>query len=605
MAKTIIGIILLVSPFLLIHRFKDKRLGFAYLLSFLFVSHLSIAIITQAFHIFTYPVVITVHAIIFLIVLIKSNLVGSRPFLRNFSSVKKIDGVLILILIIVFICLFSVHYNYSGKYSVINPSQYKQAENMRYPYPYYSDEWYAVTFIKHSINTHSLPFKNPLTYHRLAFVNLEFAFHSFLSELVLLLNLNPLTDYSLLAIFFGLMICVLIYNFLRYSSVGKLPAAIACLSALYITNGANLPGIWMLLPLIPGILSMLLSFFFVASDDKKMIFFMVIITLLFYPPLFPFCAVGALSFFLTSKKLSLKEKVKNIFRYLASIMLAGLLLLLAYFLSGGSANNLFSYIARSKIFYPTFIKNSIPQFLIWYVVPIPVLILSILDIFSAGKKRLWMVSMLFLGIAYWIMYSSATFRFIIEYQRVVVFTSILMTITAGFGLNWLIGTLKKSSLFQRNSILSYIQAVALILFLFFSFGYTKRDNWQKLTLLDLKTGRSVQPAAPANRYLHPDDLRIFRDIKNQVFLSFPWKGTVIGIATDNCPITTKSGTVSINEDLFYEFMNSDNNKKYEIAKSYYISYVYVPRFDCPDFEFIAESEEGICLYKFIPKINHI
>ena len=40
----IIGLILLLSPFLLMTRFKDKKLGFAYILSFLLAFHLFLAI---------------------------------------------------------------------------------------------------------------------------------------------------------------------------------------------------------------------------------------------------------------------------------------------------------------------------------------------------------------------------------------------------------------------------------------------------------------------------------------------------------------------------------------------------------------------------------
>lgn len=596
MIQTIIGFILLISPFLLICKFNDKKIGFAYILSFLITAHLIIAVVTQALQIFTYTSIVVINSIIFIAVAIKTD--PKRIFsFKPEQVIKKIDWVLLLVLVIISIHLFSIHYDYSGKITVATSPVYKEVEHMRYTYPYFVDEWYAIAFIESSIDSHSLPFKNPLTGYDCLFINLEFPFHSFLSELILLLNLDPLTDYSILTIFSGLLICVLVYIFLRYEGVNKLPAAIASSSILYITNGANLPGIWNLTPLIMGIISILLSFFFISSGNKKMMFLMAIITSLFYPPLFPFYILAIISSFLTVKELSRKEKARNISYYLMLVAFAGIILSIPYFLVEDSLNNFFHYILFTKIFYPTFIRNAIPQFLIWNIIPTPILVLSALGVFSVIKKKTWLVSILLLGMTYWVLYSFVTFRFIIEYQRVVVFTAILITIAAGFGLSHLIKALKRLDFFQKNNILGYILVGVLILFLVFSPQYTKRDNWQELKLFNFEINKTFLPAAPANNYLHLDDLRLFKNIKNQTFLSLPWKGTVIGIATDNYPITTKAGTITINRKLFSEFMNSDCNKKYEIAKYHSINYIYSPRFNCRNFEFIDRSREGLYLYK--------
>ena len=595
MIQTVLGLVLLASPFLLINKFEEKKLGFCHILSFVIVLQLFIAVITQAFQIFTYPIILAINTIIFFAVIAKTDfrkiLQGLRPNLR------KVDWVLILVLIIGFIHLFSVHYNYSGEITTAT-TPYQEVENMQYPYPYFSDEWYAVASIQDSINSHSLPLRNPLMSYDSPFLNLELPFHSFLSEVFLLLRINPLIYYTILTIFINLLILVLIYLFLMQSSVGRFPAAIASLSALYITNGANLPGIWDLLPLNLGIISMLLGFIFITANAKKMMLFMALITLLFYPPLFVFYTLGVFSFVGASKILSYREKILTILYYFLFVILSGIMVSVFYFLAKGQLSNFFHYIFFSKIFYPALTKNAIPQYLIWNIIPIPILILSALGIFSVIKKKIWLVSILFLGIIYWILYSFVTFRFIIEYERVVVFTAILIIILAGFGLSCLIKALKRTNFFQKNNIMNYIQVGALILFLVFSFNYTKRDNWKELKLV-FKTGKIILPAAPANNYLHPDDLRLFKTIKNQRFLSLPWKGTVIGVATDNYPMCTKPGTISINQELFFDFINSDCNRKYEIANSYHINYIYSPRFNCPNFKFIDKSSEELYLYKFI------
>ena len=99
--------------------------------------------------------------------------------------------------------------------------------------------------------------------------------------------------------------------------------------------------------------------------------------------------------------------------------------------------------------------------------------------------------------------------------------------------------------------------------------------------------------------LTKDDLRIFENIKNAKFLSIPWKSTVIGTATNNYPIVTKEGTISMsNENLVNVFFNEDCIGKNNIAESLKIDYVYLPEFYCPGFEKIDKSEEGLILYKY-------
>ncbi|KKU13887.1 MAG: hypothetical protein UX17_C0006G0001, partial [Parcubacteria group bacterium GW2011_GWC2_45_7] len=316
MPQTIFGFILLVAPFLLIREWKDKKLGFAHVLSFFLAFHLSTALLTQAFGVFRYPVVIAVHTVVLIAVAVRINLL--KIFIHRWDTAlswqktRSVDWALVLVLVIAVVHLYPVHYNYSGKYTVITTDQYQEIENMRYPYPYFADEWYAIALIKDAISSRSLPFRNPLDYEHPPFSNLEFAFHSLLAELVLLLNLDPLTDYVNMIIVTGVSICALVYLFLRFDGAGRLPSALAASAVLYITNGANLPGVWDLIPLILGIISMLLSFFFFLSSDKKMIFLSGLLTLLFYPPLTPFYVLAVISSSWGMKALPRAEKFKAI-----------------------------------------------------------------------------------------------------------------------------------------------------------------------------------------------------------------------------------------------------------------------------------------------------
>ena len=194
MLKTITGIILLLAPFVFLFKGKDKILSFARVLSFIIILHLLIAVLTQALNVFIYRVVLIVHAIVFIVIIITS---GRKKIFSGIKpDIKKIDWVFIFILIVSFINLFSVHFNYSGKYTVAVDPEYREARNMEYSYPYFADEWYAVSLIKDSFKTHSLPFRYSIIQGKPFFFNLEFIFHSFIAELMLLLNLDPLSAIS-------------------------------------------------------------------------------------------------------------------------------------------------------------------------------------------------------------------------------------------------------------------------------------------------------------------------------------------------------------------------------------------------------------------------
>ena len=111
-------------------------------------SHLIIAITAQALGRFNYNEIISVHTWISIIVILKT-----KNLIPGFKlDLRKMNWVFIFMVVVIFIHLFSVHYNYSGKYSLATTPQYMEATGMQYPYPYYVDEWYAIAFVKRAIN---------------------------------------------------------------------------------------------------------------------------------------------------------------------------------------------------------------------------------------------------------------------------------------------------------------------------------------------------------------------------------------------------------------------------------------------------------------------
>jgi hypothetical protein len=604
MITTLLGMILLLIPFLLIWKFEDKKLGFAYILSFLIAFHLIVAVVTQALGIFSYNLVLGINGFLALIILIKTNF---KQIYKNLKLIKilKIDWILIFVIIVVFIQLYSVHYNYTGEITTVHG--FTKIENMKYPYPYFSDEWVAVSLIQYSIGSGKLPLVNPL-WHNSHFVNFELPFHSFISEIILLLDLNPLTQYTILTIFTGILLCLLVYFILRTNGISRIVSGIASLSVSYIVNGANLPGIWNLIPLTLGIISFLLGFLFMSLNKRKMSLFMAFLTLIFYPPLFVLHSISLIFYFAFSD-ISKKEKIKSIFSYLIICALVTFLLFIFALIVLNSldfvskpVSSFFDY-ARAHIFYKTFTVDAIPYFAIWKVIPILTLLLAGIGFFKLVriKRKLWLVAPVLVGLIYWVIYSFVLSRFIIEYARIVVTTSILIIILSGFGLHYLLKYLRKFYFIRKYRIIEIAQIIILLVFFVLSFSYTQRDNWKELRLYSVKNNAVFIPGAPANMYLNEDDLKLFNNIKEKNFLSLPWKGLVIGTATHNYPLITKESTLTNTLLNYIAFMESSCEKKSEIAKQRKMGYIYSEEFNCEGFEIRGVSGEGLHLYEFTGK----
>ena len=599
MLKLLVGIFLLSLPFILIRRFKNKRKGFFFVLFLVISFHLFLALITQFFGVFQYSLILGANLVFVAVCLLLAGLPRNACSyaLQGLQKLKlkKIDLIFLIVIVISFLCLYSVHYDYTGKINIAPDLRFRDVENMSYPYPYFSDEWYAVSFIKYSINSGKLPLVNPLA-DNTPFPNLEISFHSFSAEIFLFLGLDPLKQYTLVTIFVNLLIISLIYFFLRINKVNKFSAAISSLFALYITNGANLPGIWNLLPLSLGILSLLIGFCFISLKEKKMAVFSSLLVFLFYPPFLPFYFLGLIVFLFCSSS-GKKEIIKLFGAGLSIVLLASLLLSFFAWKIFTNWSKVLEHL-RSNVFYTSFTPGAFPQFTFYYVVPILVILLTVLAIPFLFKKKKWLLFQIIAGLLFWLYYSFSTQRVIVDYERVVFYTTILLIISSGFGLQRLIDYIKKETEKTAHSGINYVQIGVIFIFFILSFFYTQNTGWTHLTLTEQKTGIKYMPAAPANNYLTEEDLKIFKDIKGKRFLSIPWKGTVIGVATGNYPVATKSGTISINYKRYQAFMEANCQEKLEMVKKWNIDYVYSHEFGCKEFEQITKSKEGLVLYKF-------
>lgn len=591
MIKTILGIILLLTPFLFLEKFENKRKGFVTILTLSIAFHTIIAIITQLIGIFNYPSILTINILAGITIILKTNYKKIDNQLTNF----KINWPFASAFSIISIMLYHIHYKYTGTVSTLF-QLYSPIKNMRYIYPYFSDEWSAISSIKYSILTQKLPLANTLWYNS-AFVNYFFAFHSFLSEIIILLNLNPLTNYIQLSFTSAILICLLTYIILREFNVSDFSAAISAIAICYITNGATLPGIWTLIPIILATICFLSSIFFMKTQNTKMILLTGIFTLLFYPPLVIFY-IASLGAYLFSIKTEKNKKIKLLLTFGISITIIALFFLLLIYLA--FPNKMFE-ILFSKLFYMSLIDESIPKFTLWKIIPPTVLLLSVFGLFTETKKKTIIIFPIIIGYTYWIIYSFTYWRLVIEYPRIVIITSYLTVILAGFGIDYIIESLKEFEIIKKQNLILLFKIIILVTLLIFSFSYTQRTNWRGLIIENVKTGVIYDPAAPANQYLNQEDLEIFKEITNKNFLSIHWKGTTIGVATDNFPLDTKGATISSRILPYETFMAEDCDGKITLAKDKKIDYVYSTEFTCKRFEFQNKSSEGLYLYKVIPQ----
>jgi len=582
MVYLIFGIILLIAPFLLAGFFEDKNAIFAYILFYFFAFLAILGLITQFFGVFYYwAIVLSVLAseIIALFIFFKLK--------KKFSF--KIDWVAVAVFCIALATLYQVHYNYTGKMSLATDRTvaYHDVKNMNYPYPYFSDEWYAVSLTEGAINNHSLP--TTATISQKPFLNMELFFHSFTADIMLILHVDPLASYTIISLFFNCLLILLAYLFLRTSGIEKMTSAVASLFLLYITSAANLPGLWHFIPFSLGVIFLLLSFCFIASKKLLPAFFASVLGTIFYPPMFPFFLLSLLLFFIFENKEHIIKNKKIYIYAVFGAMVAGVAI---FFILLTTPLSEFIRHSFSRIIFTSLSAPYIQQYFFYFIVPLPVILLLFFGLKDVFKKQKWLLASFILGIVYWISYSVTTQRFFIDYERIAILASILACLFAGFGIQ------KIEQYLPKNSI-KWVKIAILAGFLVFIPFYTKSNTWQDLVLIHPKNGQKMYAKAPANNYLTQEDLKFFADIKGKRFLSLPWKGLVIGTATHNYPVVTKEGTMSLGkESSVGEFFNADCAKKSELAKKMNLDYIYLYEFNCPGFKKIVQSQEGLTLYEF-------
>ena len=574
---TFLGIIIFIIPFIFTRYFKDKISGILFILSSSLFTHLIVALVTQFLGVFEYKTIITIYTVIDIILLL---IYYKRPLEKHTKN--KVNGSLLkkipisIAFIIVFLNLWSVHFNYSGVVNSINGNY--EVKNSPYIYPYFSDEWAAISFVNYSIETKKLPNINPLNREG-EWNNPLVPYFSFLADIFLFFDLNPLYYYTTLSLVVSLSICVLFVVLLSTLEIDRRVSILVLLLIPYITNGGNLPGIWFLIPMIFSLVFYLISLIAITKKDYKLLSISSLICLCLYPPFVAFIIPTLLPILLNKK-----ERKWNI---LIPVFLTFIITGLVVF------KNLDSIIETLRIYlFRTNLVGGILLFPIWRVIPYFVLPLATFGILIAFKRKLYfIISPLIVGLTYWCWYYNTQLVFIIDSPRVVVITSFIILIFFALSLNYL------SSLVKKDAILTILTTIVIIYATYISPNYTNNESWRELKIN--YGGKLSNPAPTASRFLTEEDLNIFKNINKKTFVSPPWKGLTISSATGNYPLASKPSTIGVFK-LNYNVFVVDSNceQKIELAKKYNIDYVYSSEFNCSKFHKEASSSENLILYKF-------
>jgi hypothetical protein len=590
---TFLGIIIFIIPFIFVNLFKDRMVGLLTIFTASFLIHLIVALVTQSLKIFNYSTIITIYILIDVIVLslyyfkFKNKKVPAEGVIKK----DKFNKALVYVaFIVVFTNLWSVHFNYSG---VVNSYiGERRVEQSTYIYPYFSDEWAAISFVNYTIGSQSLPIVNPLN-NTGEFKNPLVPYFSFLSDIFVFFGLDPLNDFALVTLLVGLTICLVFLILLSSLGVDKRVSAITILTIPYITNGGNLPGIWFLIPMIFSLIFYIISLIAFAKEDQKLLFLSSLMCLCLYPPFIAFVFPTLLALLFKKKDWSRKKIILIFASVLAAFIIAGLIVFNSlspqYILE-----TLRSYLFRYNL------VGGILSFPIWIVLPVFVLPLALLGLYPAFKKKLYFLLLpLFVGLTYWFCYIDTEKVVIIDFPRVVVITSFLILIFFALSLNYILDKVTKGE--RRSKVFTVITIIYIFIAIGISSVYTQNESWRGLKLnLHRDRERMLPPAPTASRFLTQDDLKIFSGFTKKNFISPPWKGLVISAATGNYPLATKPSTIGVftlNYNVFV--LDSDCKEKQRIAIENKIDYVYSTEFKCPNFTTVATSSENLILYKFI------
>ncbi|MDD5069057.1 MAG: hypothetical protein PHN89_05695, partial [Candidatus Pacebacteria bacterium] len=373
----IIGIVFLFFPYLAIFTYKSAIDGFLKIFSYSALFYLAVSIGTQFFHIFKYPIILgffALYALAWLVIIFKRRESLSLLPLKN-------NWIFFLALLIIFVQLFMVHRFYTG--TVDTFQGLKHVSHSSYVYPFFSDEWVTASLVNYTIDNNALPLANPFSPGASFVPNILFAFSSLLAEIFLLTGLNPVTQYYLFAIFFGVIIGASVYATLKAYEVNTYIAAATMLFALSILNSGNVAGLWILIPLTFGLIFLLWQIISQRQGKYMNATLYVLLTLVMYPPMVVFSVPVLIAGFARFQK---KNSSKTIFP--SFVPFCAFLSVLAFirFLLLSRLHMTFAQLFDTYALRPD-LNPGISSYALWNVLPLFVVFLAVAGVYTAMNKK--------------------------------------------------------------------------------------------------------------------------------------------------------------------------------------------------------------------------
>lgn len=595
---TLLGIFIIITPYILLVHFSNKYLGFAAITAGSFFIHLCIGFGVQALHIFSYPIVLSVHLVVLTGILMWCYRNDTFNKIKKIRVQKIIVGCLLGAGIIVGYQLYSVHFNYTGLVNTTTGQAY--VVNDSYPYPLFSDEWIAVAVVQDTIAENRLPFTNPFVERPLT--NFLFAFHIFLAELSVLLHVEILYAYAWFSIAAGMLAIAMLYAAFRSFA---LPFGISLLGVFllpFVTNSSNLPMLWYLLPWNIGFIFFVAMF--IAMRAKKTVHatLLGLVALMFYPPLLVFLVPSYITYVIWQK-----VRHAKMFLLFAAFLVCVPFLFAATvsFVTGQTFIEVLLFFG-SKMIRPLNSALGVPPtFYVWDVLPFVVTPFAFWGLYLLRKTHLYIVVPATLGFLMWLCYGLIDTTILVDFHRIVAITSLLLMITAMFGLAdvWKRVYARIPKQYKEKTPIISV-ALLFIIFLVLTPGYTKRTAWADFTTTYYTQGqfRTVPPAAPVNRYFHQDDITMFEAIDERArFIAPGWKGLIIGTLTDHRPLFTKPATITLKLLRFNDFNRADCEEKRVLMEEAHATHSYGPQIACDGFTYIGKSTEELHLYTYTPR----